>query len=78
MKKISININGRNYDIDLEESFANFLQERVDKDFSFNANNDHKQLLQAYVSINHELFEMKNSVQRLLTRVEELENSLPK
>jgi len=76
MKKISLNINGRNYDIDLEDAFASFLQERIEKDFNFSANNDHKKLLAAYVSINHELFEMENNIQKLLLGVENLDKTL--
>ena len=77
MKKISLTINGKNYDIDVEEKFATFLQQRIDKDFQANSSTSHKKLLSAYIGSLHELFTLQNSIENLLTNLEKLEkNSL--
>ena len=73
MKKISININGRNYDIDVEKSFAAFLEAQIDKHLNRDANNDHKKLLEAYIKMNYELFEIHNALEESVKKLTEYE-----
>ena len=43
-KKISLTINAKRYDIDIDEKFAPFLQQQMREDFNLNGNNDLKLL----------------------------------
>lgn len=58
-KKITLTVNGSRFDIDLEEGFANYMEQDLNENFNIHGNNDIKRLLQAYVKKNYELFEAK-------------------
>ncbi len=64
-KKISITLSGNRFDIDLEEEFAIYLENELDKDLSLSSNNDPKKVLQAYVKKCHELFEIEKQLTTL-------------
>jgi hypothetical protein len=55
-KKIGLHIGGRRFDVDVENDFAIFLEHQMAKDFNIEGNNDLKNLLQAYVRKNYELY----------------------
>lgn len=69
-KKLGLNIGGRRFDVDVEESFAIFLQEQMRKDFNVEGNNDLKTLLQAYVRKNHELFLQEQRIEEITKKLE--------
>lgn len=68
-KKISLTVNRSRFDIDLDETFAKYLQKQIEQDFNPEANNDIKLLLQAYVRKNYELFEQDNKIKILLVKI---------
>jgi len=68
-KKVSITINRSRFDIDLDDSFADFLLRQLAKDFKLDGNNDMKALLQAYVRKNYELFEQEKKINTLLEKI---------
>lgn len=70
-KKIGLHIGGRRFDVDVEERFANFLQQQMLKDFNMEGNNDIKILLQAYVRKNHDLYIQNQKVEEILEKIEE-------
>ncbi len=70
-KKLGLHIGGRRFDVDVEDSFAPFLQHQMSKDFNIDGNNDLKILLQAYVRKNHELFLQEQKMEELLKKLEE-------
>ena len=70
-KKIGLHIGGRRFDVDVEGSFAVFLEKQMAIDFNVEGNNDLKILLQAYVRKNHELFMQEEKMQKLLKELEE-------
>ena len=76
MKKFSLNINGRNYDIEVEDAFGAFLQRRIERDFNFSGNNDHKRILQAFIRSNHELFAMHKAIEQMSETIERLSEQL--
>ena len=76
MKKFSLNINGRNYDIEVDDAFGAFLQHRIERDFNFSGNNDHKAILQAFIRSNHELFEMHQAVEAMAKEIEHLSEQI--
>ena len=69
-KKISLTINAKRYDIDIDEEFAPFLQKQMQEDFNIEGNNDLKLLLQAYVRKSYALYEDELKLQKLLKRLE--------
>ncbi len=69
-KKISLTINAKRYDIDIDDTFAPFLQRQMAEDFNIHGNNDLKVLLQAYVRQNYRLYEEELKLQKLLKRLD--------
>ena len=69
-KKISLTINAKRYDIDIDEKFAPFLLQQMRDDFNMNGNNDLKLLLQAYVRKSYRIFEEEQQIKELLQRLE--------
>ncbi len=69
-KKISLTINAKRYDIDIDEKFAPFLLQQMRDDFNLNGNNDLKLLLQAYVRKSYRIFEEEQQIKELLQRLE--------
>ena len=66
-KKVSIIVNGTNYNIELEDAFANYLEVQMQKDFNVEGNNDAKTFLYAYVRKNAELFKQEEEMVKLLS-----------
>ena len=70
-KKVSLTVNGSRFDIQLEDSFANYLNKQMQEDFNTEGNNDAKTLLYAYVRRNAELFKQAEEVENLLSKLEQ-------
>jgi hypothetical protein len=68
--KVSLTLNAKRYDIDVEEDFAAYLISQMKHDFSYEGNNDHKQLLQAYVRRTFSLYEQEKQIQALIHSLE--------
>jgi len=68
--KIGLHIGGRRFDVDVEEKFAHFLEQQMEKDFNMEGNNDLKALLQAYVRKNHELYVQNKQVEEILKKLD--------
>lgn len=65
-KKVSLMINRVRYDIDLDDDFADYLLEELKQDFKFDANNDLKVLLHAYVRKQSEVFEQEKKIKKMI------------
>ncbi len=72
-KKLGLNIGGRRFDVDVEDSFAIFLEKQMRKDFNMEGNNDLKILLQAYVRKNHEFFLQEQRINEITKKFEDIE-----
>lgn len=70
--KVTLTLNAKRYDIDVEEDFARFLTEQMKQDFAFEGNNDLKLLLQAYVRKSFALYEQEKEISTLITRLQNL------
>lgn len=68
-KKITLTINGSRFDIDLEDSFASYMEKELDENFNMHGNNDIKSLLQVYVKKNYELYEARNMLQNTMKKL---------
>lgn len=69
--KVTLTLNAKRYDIDVEDDFARFLIEQMKQDFDFHGNNDLKLLLQAYVRKNFSLYQQEKQT---LALIEQLQN----
>lgn len=69
-KKIGLLLGGRRFDVDVEDSFAPFLEKNMAKDFNKDGNNDFKRLLHAYVRRTHELYLQEKKIEELLSKTE--------
>lgn len=69
--KVTLTLNAKRYDIDVEDDFAQFLIEQMKQDFDFHGNNDLKLLLQAYVRKNFALYQQEKQT---LSLIEQLQN----
>lgn len=70
--KVSLTINAKRYDIDVEDDFARFLTAQMKQDFAFEGNNDLKLLLQAYVRKSFALYEQEKEISTLINRLQTL------
>ncbi|PHR57547.1 MAG: hypothetical protein COA44_05795 [Arcobacter sp.] len=68
-KKITLTINSSRFDIDLEDSFARYIEKDLEDKFNINGNNDIKTLLQAYVKKSYELFEAEQMLNNTLKKI---------
>ena len=68
-KKATLTINGSRFDIDLEDGFAGYMDNELDKEFNIHGNNDVKSLLQAYIKKNYELYESKQKLKETLKKL---------
>ena len=68
-KKITLTINSSRFDIDLEDSFARYIEKDLEEKFNTNGNNDIKTLLQAYVKKSYELFEAEQMLNNTLKKI---------
>mgnify|MGYP001596044263 FL=1 len=69
-KRLGLNIGGRRFDVDVEDSFAPFLEQQMKNDFNMVSNNDLKVLLQAYVRKNHTLFLQEQKIEEITKELE--------
>lgn len=67
--KLSLTLNAKRYDIDVEDDFAKFLSTQMAEDFNVSGNNDLKLLLQAYVRKNFALYEHEKQVFGLIEKI---------
>lgn len=68
--KVSLTLNAKRYDIDVEEDFARFLTSQMEHDFALEGNNDLRILLQAYVRKNFALYEQEKQIQQLIQQLQ--------
>ena len=69
-KKISLRIGGRNFDIDVDENFLQFIEYQMAKDFNRDGNNDLKILLQAYIGKTYELYIQEQKIEKILKKLD--------
>lgn len=68
--KLSLTLNAKRYDIDVEEEFAQYLLSQMEEDFHMNGNNDLKALLHAYVRKNFTLYRQQQEVEKMINAME--------
>lgn len=67
---VSLTLNAKRYDIDVEEDFARFLTHKMQEDFHIDGNNDLKTLLHAYVRKSFALYEQEKQITILIDKLQ--------
>jgi hypothetical protein len=67
-KKIGLYIGGRRFDVEVDDKFADFLEEQMAKDFNIEGNNELKTVMQAYVRKTYELYNQEKAVEKILIK----------
>jgi len=70
MTKICLYVNHRSYDLNIEDDFLPFLEERISDDFNIDRNIDVKTLLNSYLKKIHELFKKEEEVERIFKKID--------
>ena len=69
MRKVTIKIEGKEYDIELDEAFALALEEELKENLPPNANNSIKSLLQAYLKKCYDCYLLEKKLQNILQKL---------
>ena len=65
-KKISFMIDGKKFDLNIDEDFAPFLQKQMVLDLNFDGNNEIKKVLEAYIRKTYELYQKEKKIAEIL------------
>lgn len=68
--KVSLTLNAKRYDIDVEEDFAHFLTGHMENDFEIDGNNDLRVLLQAYIRNSFTLYSQEKEITALVEKLQ--------
>ena len=74
MRKISIKIENRKYDISVEEDIVDEFEKSISKDLNIAGNNSIKDILEAYLKKNYEVVILKKRINKLLKKLEFKQN----
>jgi hypothetical protein len=67
-KKISFMIDGKKFDLNIDEEFAPFLQKQMVYDLNVDGNNEVKKVLEAYIRKTYELYQEERKVAEILKK----------
>ena len=70
MKRFSITVAGKKYDINIEDDIAKNLKESISKDLNIEGNNSIKDLLEAYLKKNYEVVLLEKKIDELLKKLD--------
>ncbi len=70
MKKFTIKIEGKEYEIELQEEFAKYMEKELEKNLPKWQNNAIKDLLGAYLKKCFECYTLEQKVEKLLKKFE--------
>ena len=70
MKKISITISGKTYDINVDDAFAQQLENAIKEDLNIEGNNSIKALLEAYLKKNYKCFQMEKKISSIIKKLQ--------
>ncbi|BCD67462.1 hypothetical protein [Nitratiruptor sp. YY09-18] len=68
MKRVTIKIEGKEYDINLKNDFAQALETELEKELPPYENNSIKELLQAYLKKCYDCYVLEQKLQKLLKK----------
>ena len=66
MKKVKFEVNGWSYNIQTEDTFAEYLVNTMQQDFTDVSADGRKSILLAYIKAKHELFEQDKEIEKII------------
>ncbi len=69
MKKLTISIAAKRYDISVSDEFAEVFEKEIEKTFIKEGNNDIKTLLKAYVKKSYEKFLLDKEIESMYKKL---------
>ena len=72
MRKVTIKIDGKPYDINLKEEFAKSLEAELEKELPPYHNNSTKDLLESYLKKCYDCYVLEQRMQKLLQNLQNL------
>ena len=67
-RKISFMVDGKKFDLNIEDEFAPFLQKQMVHDLNIDGNNEVKKILEAYIRKTYELYLKEKKVEEILRK----------
>ena len=67
-KKISFMVDGKKFDLNIDDQFAPFLQKQMAFDLNVDGNNDVKKVLEAYIRKTYELYLKEKKIEEILEK----------
>ncbi len=67
-RKISFMVDGKKFDLNIEDEFAPFLQKQISHDLNVDGNNEIKKVLEAYIRKTYELYLKEKKVEEILKK----------
>jgi hypothetical protein len=61
-------VDGKKFDLNIEDEFAPFLQKQMTYDLNVDGNNDVKKVLEAYIRKTYELFLKERKIEEILKK----------
>jgi hypothetical protein len=69
MKKVSFSVNGKRYEVELENNFAEFVMEKLEEsNVSINKDNDIPKLLNIYLQALKQNYDTEREIEELLIK----------
>ena len=70
MKTLSLGVGGKNYDVSLEDDFADYLENVMEKFYLKHRQNDIKSFLSFFIELVHEEYETDKNLQTMIEKIE--------
>ena len=67
-RKISFMVDGKKFDLNIDEQFAPFLQKQMSLDLNVDGNNEVKKVLEAYIRKTYELYLKEKKIEDILKK----------
>jgi len=69
LQKVTIKVEGKEYELELQEDFAFYMQKELDRHLHRHGNNSAKELLSAYLKKCYECYLSEKKLQELLKKI---------
>ncbi len=69
MAKFTVKVEGKEYELELQEDFANYMEKELERSLSRYSNNSAKDLLNAYLKKCYECFLAEKKLQNILKKL---------
>lgn len=74
MKKVTLSIAGKSYDISIEDEFASVFEKEIEETFKNHGKSDIKTLLRAYVKKSYENYLLEKKIEKIEHKISDFAN----